>query len=114
MSPRPATMQIRPLEDHELENQTISHRPYTHPSCFRGGHHFDGVVRRGPPGGADGDLRQDQPRAAVRVRGKDTAGEPGGPVAGGWTDQHRPPAARSEEHTSELQSRFDLVCRLLL
>src|SRR5207249_8261888 len=29
----------------------------------------------------------------------------------------RPPAgspARSEEHTSELQSRFDLVCRLLL
>src|SRR5437868_10378603 len=25
-----------------------------------------------------------------------------------------PPAVRSEEHTSELQSRFDLVCRLLL
>src|SRR5437868_12063458 len=24
------------------------------------------------------------------------------------------PEARSEEHTSELQSRFDLVCRLLL
>src|SRR5437868_8650555 len=24
------------------------------------------------------------------------------------------PSARSEEHTSELQSRFDLVCRLLL
>src|SRR5271167_5279486 len=24
------------------------------------------------------------------------------------------PAARSEEHTSELQSRFDFVCRLLL
>src|SRR5437868_12605887 len=24
------------------------------------------------------------------------------------------PALRSEEHTSELQSRFDLVCRLLL
>src|SRR5438067_4643901 len=27
-------------------------------------------------------------------------------------DPHR--ALRSEEHTSELQSRFDLVCRLLL
>src|SRR5437868_10738733 len=27
---------------------------------------------------------------------------------------HRVEAARSEEHTSELQSRFDLVCRLLL
>src|SRR6266513_6466196 len=25
-----------------------------------------------------------------------------------------PPTIRSEEHTSELQSRFDLVCRLLL
>src|SRR5437868_11868564 len=26
----------------------------------------------------------------------------------------RPAEVRSEEHTSELQSRFDLVCRLLL
>ena len=26
----------------------------------------------------------------------------------------QPAATRSEEHTSELQSRFDLVCRLLL
>src|SRR5438067_13872495 len=26
----------------------------------------------------------------------------------------KPGRARSEEHTSELQSRFDLVCRLLL
>src|SRR5438105_12640384 len=26
----------------------------------------------------------------------------------------RPPEQRSEEHTSELQSRVDLVCRLLL
>src|SRR5207249_11222590 len=32
---------------------------------------------------------------------------PSGPPAG-WT------GGRSEEHTSELQSRFDLVCRLLL
>src|SRR5438067_6134094 len=28
--------------------------------------------------------------------------------------QQRRSATRSEEHTSELQSRFDLVCRLLL
>src|SRR5207302_10792899 len=27
---------------------------------------------------------------------------------------HRPPSTRSEEHTSELQSRENLVCRLLL
>src|SRR5437868_7396395 len=37
----------------------------------------------------------------------------------GWTDLCLYPLAaatpdRSEEHTSELQSRFDLVCRLLL
>src|SRR5207249_7526946 len=40
------------------------------------------------------------------------AGRPdGGSTVRGWT----PGApARSEEHTSELQSRFDLVCRLLL
>src|SRR5699024_11291291 len=30
----------------------------------------------------------------------------------GRTQKHR--GQRSEEHTSELQSRFDLVCRLLL
>src|SRR5207249_9324294 len=30
------------------------------------------------------------------------------------TWMHRGEQVRSEEHTSELQSRFDLVCRLLL
>src|SRR5699024_12095406 len=30
------------------------------------------------------------------------------------TTPHEHRAGRSEEHTSELQSRFDLVCRLLL
>src|SRR3712207_7079224 len=31
-----------------------------------------------------------------------------------WIEEHHPRAARSEEHTSELQSRQYLVCRLLL
>src|SRR5690349_25158848 len=31
-----------------------------------------------------------------------------------FVGQHREVAVRSEEHTSELQSRRDLVCRLLL
>src|SRR5438067_10712893 len=35
-----------------------------------------------------------------------------GSVKNARTNQPAPP--RSEEHTSELQSRFDLVCRLLL
>src|SRR5699024_12803734 len=30
------------------------------------------------------------------------------------SNSRSPPEVRSEEHTSELQSRFDLVCRLLL
>src|SRR3712207_8479748 len=37
-----------------------------------------------------------------------------GPLAVVATDQHRVPHGRSEEHTSELQSRQYLVCRLLL
>src|SRR5437868_9066685 len=35
-------------------------------------------------------------------------------AAGTTRRQHRATSSRSEEHTSELQSRFDLVCRLLL
>src|SRR2546421_5509453 len=43
----------------------------------------------------------------------------GGVTVGNWTIFTRQPAlivkaARSEEHTSELQSRSDIVCRLLL
>src|SRR5699024_12660463 len=34
--------------------------------------------------------------------------------AGGPAGHGSPALGRSEEHTSELQSRFDLVCRLLL
>src|SRR5438067_8329775 len=50
----------------------------------------------------------------------DTAVEIRNPVVGPSLTHQRPPSnngarvSRSEEHTSELQSRFDLVCRLLL
>src|SRR2546428_9843348 len=37
-----------------------------------------------------------------------------GVIASGWEDQAAITPHRSEEHTSELQSRSDLVCRLLL
>src|SRR5690349_22178883 len=36
------------------------------------------------------------------------------PASGPGTARSRSPTRRSEEHTSELQSRRDLVCRLLL
>src|SRR5689334_24504717 len=43
---------------------------------------------------------------------------PGPSVRSGWSRSHGAAAprraARSEEHTSELQSQFHLVCRLLL
>src|SRR5699024_12520918 len=41
-------------------------------------------------------------------------GTPPSPPMGASPGNAPPPATRSEEHTSELQSRFDLVCRLLL
>src|SRR5438067_7841463 len=48
---------------------------------------------------------------ADRDQGDRPAGErPGRRVP----DRSVAPGGRSEEHTSELQSRFDLVCRLLL
>src|SRR5436309_7586563 len=61
------------------------------------------------------DLR-DRRRGARRrpQRGRDRSSVVVGiPVPGARTG-HRERAARSEEHTSELQSRENLVCRLLL
>src|SRR5699024_12617148 len=49
---------------------------------------------------------QPHPRGAARVRDGGHRRPRGPPTAGD--------RGRSEEHTSELQSRFDLVCRLLL
>src|SRR2546422_3190324 len=52
--------------------------------------------------------------AIARVRNADTEevqAAPGGPVV---APRHGEGVLRSEEHTSELQSRLHLVCRLLL
>src|SRR5689334_23607054 len=52
------------------------------------------------------------PPEHVRIRNLRNCGEPrGGEFAHERRDQ---PIVRSEEHTSELQSQFHLVCRLLL
>src|SRR5439155_13352387 len=53
------------------------------------------VARAGPPGGRDGQLHHREP---IQPR----------------ASQEPPELPRSEEHTSELQSRGHLVCRLLL
>src|SRR5438105_5553218 len=52
-------------------------------------------------------------RTGSAMRPASSAPDGAAPCRGtGWRD--RQGAARSEEHTSELQSRVDLVCRLLL
>src|SRR3712207_7387772 len=58
-------------------------------------------VRRGPRPGGQGRRCRLEPRAGV-------------PGEGGGQAWHRDHHGRSEEHTSELQSRQYLVCRLLL
>src|SRR5699024_12781662 len=52
-------------------------------------------------------LRPRRPRSRLRPRRRSSP--PPRP-----RNNRPPPPRRSEEHTSELQSRFDLVCRLLL
>src|SRR3712207_8860081 len=61
------------------------------------------AVRRTSAGGG-----QPASREQAAPPAGDRAGRTGGPQPGGAA------AARSEEHTSELQSRQYLVCRLLL
>src|SRR2546429_2465979 len=68
--------------------------PYT--TLFRSPHARAGASRKSP---AD----RSPPRRSRSLRGRKTLA---------WRD--RPPRGRSEEHTSELQSRLHLVCRLLL
>src|SRR2546422_5440527 len=96
--------------------------PYT--TLFRSGHE---VGRRGPRRHeAHADLAR-RPRVALRgmARGgflaDEDVAEPLEVVEGVVDRQHRAPGEpeddvdpRSEEHTSELQSRLHLVCRLLL
>src|SRR5438067_7300430 len=64
-------------------------------------------VKHGRENQRDNDLQIEMPsHRATRSRAK---------LHRGWLVQGSPGMRRrSEEHTSELQSRFDLVCRLLL
>src|SRR3712207_7123561 len=61
-----------------------------------------------------GSARGRPPAGELHGRPAPAAAGPGcGGAAPGWSTS-RTPGARSEEHTSELQSRQYLVCRLLL
>src|SRR5206468_11127696 len=75
------------------------------------------VERRGDPPG-QGEQKHGQPECLpagegaedLELRLEALAGDPDAPVR--WESEQK--MDRSEEHTSELQSRSDLVCRLLL
>src|SRR2546421_9452362 len=54
-----------------------------------------------------------RPDVAVPLAARAAARVHRSPAGKGWRKPHRDDR-RSEEHTSELQSRSDLVCRLLL
>src|SRR3712207_6856654 len=71
------------------------------------------LFRSGPPGGRDRRRSAARPRPSGR---EPPASVPPGPRRPGSREalQRRPTTRRSEEHTSELQSRQYLVCRLLL
>src|SRR5690606_40862991 len=78
--------------------------PYT--TLFRSARARAALRRREAAGGREGDLQrpaQGGEQHALRL-----------PHRGGARRQPVPHARRSEEHTSELQSREKLVCRLLL
>src|SRR5207249_12108349 len=70
----------------------------------------------GAGGGSGGSRAGDRGRDAIRAPARG-AGVPGRAAGRRGDRLGSSPSARgcrSEEHTSELQSRFDLVCRLLL
>src|SRR5690606_41751042 len=62
---------------------------------------------------SEGKLRCAQPSPTAKADARDQKGE-GGCVQPSWNAKADAPDHRSEEHTSELQSRENLVCRLLL
>src|SRR5207247_5963079 len=85
--------------------------PYT--TLFRSGRE-----RRRDRWRRDADGRLPLRRGVVGERGRagrgTCDGRDGGDRDGRWVCRGRRGLLRSEEHTSELQSRVDLVCRLLL
>src|SRR5207253_6504004 len=68
--------------------------------------------------GKDLDALSDDPdelQSELQALAGPSAGPNGGQIyIDGFTGGQLPPKSRSEEHTSELQSRGHLVCRLLL
>src|SRR5699024_11656654 len=82
-------------------------REHTHDPRHTGCNHRAG-------GGGTASPRTRKGPWAPGTRRSRSVGRPGAQVRVRQPSKRRAPRGRSEEHTSELQSRFDLVCRLLL
>src|SRR2546422_3437019 len=67
---------------------------------------FDGVVKIGPS------TMKSAPSVSARAASSAECAD--APIKRSGPSNRRAAAGRSEEHTSELQSRLHLVCRLLL
>src|SRR2546427_4678975 len=72
------------------------------------------LFRSGLSPGGEGVLRRRLPLSAVRRHRLGLSLLQGGDAEGQGARHEYRPAGRSEEHTSELQSQSNLVCRLLL
>src|SRR5437867_13182874 len=71
--------------------------------------------RQGDPGGGQGDgARRRSQSAGVRLVRPGSSIMAISQMVGASIKRREDPKLRSEEHTSELQSPYDLVCRLLL
>src|SRR5206468_8505905 len=78
--------------------------------------HRTGTTHRISPGGYPARTRSSRATctSSARVANKPSPGPSPDHPPGCACRRKAPSAGRSEEHTSELQSRSDLVCRLLL
>src|SRR3712207_7682205 len=75
---------------------------------------FRSELGRDQVGRDDGRLKRDQHAGQEQSEHRPLARKVLGEGVGGHSIEHHVPGHRSEEHTSELQSRQYLVCRLLL
>src|SRR5207249_7020421 len=97
---------------------------HTHTPSLHDALPISSTARSVPPGPEERGSRNSLTSPSTRTTGCSPArtgkapGSPPGrapcsaPCSAPWSAKGSP--GRSEEHTSELQSRFDLVCRLLL
>src|SRR5699024_12690428 len=82
--------------------------PYT--TLFRSQHQGEADERNRDDERAEAVLDDGEPEAEDEAKQREREVDRSGRQRAPFPD----PGQRSEEHTSELQSRFDLVCRLLL